>query len=183
MQTKRLLKRVDNIVENIDTDYLIKKITEDEKQEQDYEIYFEDKKGYDEGGNSMEEIQVGEYVRLKDGLIGQFYNIEEGYNGNIIADFEEFAYEYEDVKQFYEDIVKHSENIIDILEIGDIIELEGEKYQVLYDESYNKLGILIPNKNYLAIKHTTLEYIFQKYKKVTILTKEQYIQNCYKVDK
>lgn len=42
---EKLLKKVDNIVENIDTDYLIKKLKEDEKQEQDYEIYFEDKKG------------------------------------------------------------------------------------------------------------------------------------------
>ena len=42
---EKLLKKVDDIVENIDTDYLLKKIEEDKKQEQDYEIYFEDKKG------------------------------------------------------------------------------------------------------------------------------------------
>lgn len=125
----------------------------------------------------MEEIQVGEYVRTKDGKIVKIIGMDE-----ILISYEtEENPGYNDL--YSEDIVKHSENIIDILEIGDIIELEGEKYQVLYDESYNKLGILIPNKNYLAIKHTTLEYIFQKYKKVTILTKEQYMQNCYKVDK
>lgn len=45
MQTKRLLKKVDNIVENIDTDYLLKKLEDYEKQEQEYELYFEDKKG------------------------------------------------------------------------------------------------------------------------------------------
>ena len=44
-KVEKLLKKVNNIVENIDTDYLLKKIEEDEKQEQDYEIYFEDKKG------------------------------------------------------------------------------------------------------------------------------------------
>lgn len=42
---EKLLKKVDDIVENIDTDYLLKKLEEDEKQEQDYEIYFENKKG------------------------------------------------------------------------------------------------------------------------------------------
>lgn len=47
MQTKRLLKKVDNIVENIDTDYLIKKITEDEKQEQEYELYIRKVNNYD----------------------------------------------------------------------------------------------------------------------------------------
>lgn len=41
------------------------------------------------------EIEVGEYVRLKSGLIGQFYNIEEGYDGNTQVNFEEFGYEYE----------------------------------------------------------------------------------------
>lgn len=32
-------------------------------------------------------IEVGEYVRLKNGLIGQFYNIEEGYDGNTQVNF------------------------------------------------------------------------------------------------
>ena len=82
---------------------------------------------------------------------------------------------------YSEDIVKHSKDIIDLIEVGDIVELDGEKYQVIYDKSYNKLGILIPNKNYLAIRHTSLEYIFQKNKKVTILTHEQYENNCYRI--
>ena len=130
----------------------------------------------------MEELQIGEWVRTKDGQIDKIYDYKKDTKiyiceKDLIIDSQNL------LATHIKDIVKHSKNIIDILEIGDIIELEGEKYQVLYDESYNKLGILIPNKNYLAIKHTTLEYIFQKYKKVTILTKEQYMQNCYKVDK
>lgn len=39
MKLKKMLKKVDKIVENIDTDYLLKKIEEDEKQEQEYELY------------------------------------------------------------------------------------------------------------------------------------------------
>ena len=53
---------------------------------------------------------------------------------------------------------------------------------VIYDESYDKLGILIPNKNYLAVRHTSLEFIFQQNKNVKILTKEQYQSNCYTVE-
>ena len=45
MKLKKMLKKVDEIVDNIDTDYLLKKLEEDEKQKQNYEIYFEDKKG------------------------------------------------------------------------------------------------------------------------------------------
>ena len=76
----------------------------------------------------MEEIKVGEYVRLKSGLIGQFYNIEEGYDGNIQINFEEFGYEYENIEQFYDDIKKHSKNIIDLIE--EI--LTKEKYERNY---------------------------------------------------
>lgn len=67
------------------------------------------------------EIEVGEYVRLKSGLIGQFYNIEEGYDGNTQVNFEEFGYEYEDIEQFYEDIKLHSKIISEIVEVGDYV--------------------------------------------------------------
>ena len=67
------------------------------------------------------EIEVGEYVRLKNGLIGQFYNIEEGYDCNTQVNFEEFGYEYEDIEQFYEDIKVNSKNIIDLIEVGDYV--------------------------------------------------------------
>ena len=67
------------------------------------------------------EIEVGEYVRLKSGLIGQFYNIEEGYDSNIQVNFEEFGYEYENIEQFYEDIKLHSKIISEIIEEGDYV--------------------------------------------------------------
>ena len=117
----------------------------------------------------MEEIQIGEYVRIKDGLIGQFYNIEEGYDGNIIVNFEEFAYEYEDVKQFYEDIVKHSKNLIDLIEIGDIVN-KGYIYEIGNAENGDRW---IHNLNGLLLYEKDIK---------TILTKEQYMQNCYKLE-
>lgn len=47
MQTKRLLKKIDKIAENINTDYLLKKIEEDEKQEQEFELYIRKVNNYD----------------------------------------------------------------------------------------------------------------------------------------
>lgn len=44
MKLKKLLKKVDKIVENINTDYLLKKIEEDEKEKQEYELYFTENK-------------------------------------------------------------------------------------------------------------------------------------------
>lgn len=87
----------------------------------------------------MEEIKVGEYVRLKSGLIGQFYNIEEGYDGNIQINFEEFGYEYEDIEQFYNDIKSHSKIISEVVEVGDYVNGKlihkidkGQNYCYLY---------------------------------------------------
>ena len=80
-------------------------------------------------------------------------------------------------------IVKHSKNIIDLIEAEDIIEINKEKYEVIYDESLDKLGVLIPNRNYLGIRHSALEHIFKKYENISILTKEQYMKNCYLVER
>lgn len=133
----------------------------------------------------MEKLEVGEYIKLKDGLIGQFYNIEEGYDGNIIVNFEEFAYEYEDVKQFYEDIVKHSKNLIDLIEIGDIV--NGYRILEMVNSIYKKSKWILIYKNERE-KYERWIYIKEYDGKIhtqddikTILTKEQYMQNCYKV--
>ena len=136
------------------------------------------------------DIGVGDYVRTKNGLIGKVNYIELAgkgtrYAGEFISDtiiqFNDSRFYERRVRK--EDITKYSKNIIDLIEEGDIIEFNGEKYQVIYDENYDKLGILIPNKDYLAVRHTSLEFIFQQNKELTILTKEQYMQNCYTVER
>ena len=116
----------------------------------------------------MEKLEVGEYVRLVNGLIGQFYNIEEGYDGNIIVNFEEFVYEYEDIEQFYNDIKLHSKIISEVVEVGDYVNGKlihkidkGPNYCYLY---YGNCKTFVSNQ----IRE--------------ILTKEQYMQNCYKVE-
>lgn len=126
-------------------------------------------------------IEVGEYVRTKDGYIFKIVDID-----NI------FIYVDKEVRYIGEtnasidyikksSVVKHRKDIIDLLEVGDIIEINNKKYEVIFDESLNKLGVLIPNRNHLEIRHSTLEHIFREYKDIRILTKEQYMQNCYKI--
>lgn len=121
-------------------------------------------------------IEVGEYVRLKNGLIGQFYNIEEGYDGNTQVNFEEFGYEYEDIEQFYEDIKVHSKIISEIVEVGDYV--NGYKvisidYDVIDDKT--ECIELDLNNNY--------QYNFISARQIkTILTKEQFSSIEYKVE-
>lgn len=95
----------------------------------------------------MEEIKVGEYVRTSKGKIFK-YSKGRAYLGK-------------DNK-----IVKHSKNIINLIEVGDYV--NGEQID------------FITNKGDLLIRDNV--NFFDKYKGIkTILTKEQFEQNLYKV--
>ena len=132
----------------------------------------------------MEEIKVGEWGRTNLGNIIKFAWIEEepgvrAKNKVVLVDLLSKT-----VDCFYyfkknEFIVKHSKNIIDIIEEGDLIKIPGGIFEVIYDKSYEKLGILVPNKTCLSIEHSALEYIFSEYKNAEILTKEQFNQMKY----
>ena len=107
----------------------------------------------------MEKLEVGEYIRTKDGIIAKVKNIIcKGYvikslEGCIILDNEN-----ESIVNQKE--VKHSKNIIDLIEVGDFVNNEYMSHSV---DIY-------------------VRFIRDKNKIKTILTKEQYMQNCYKVE-
>lgn len=69
------------------------------------------------------------------------------------------------------DIVKHSLNIIDLIEVGDVVKVKDNDWvRILYADDKDMLDAII-------------EDILEKnYKLLSILTKEQYNQNCYKVE-
>ena len=120
------------------------------------------------------EIEVGEYVRLKNGLIGQFYNIEEGYDGNVQINFEEFGYEYEDIGQFYNDIKLHSKILSEVVEVGDYVNgnIVTDKYLFAGEKP-----VIETEGN-----DTNCKCLCEKDIK-TILTKEIYEANCYTVER
>ena len=98
------------------------------------------------------EIEIGEYVRTKDGYIAKFinYGTNKGINGksalfdgairdisNLIYDEDNFLFDCE----FDEYIVKHSKNIIDLIEVGDYV--NGERvlcFRDIYNCDYD-IGI------------------------------------------
>lgn len=114
-------------------------------------------------------IEVGEYVRLKNGLIGQFYNIEEGYDGNVQINFEEFGYEYEDIGQFYNDIKLHSKILSEVVCVGDYV-------------NGKKIHKIDKGENYCYLYYGNCK-TFVNYQIETILTKELYQSNCYTVER
>lgn len=123
-------------------------------------------------------IEVGEYVRTKDGYIAKIIN--DNTTNNSYFDVDNFkilrpigpnaTMEFFYTDDLYkEEIVKHSKNIIDLLKVGDIVEM----YDVL-----NEDVIYIWNEEMLkAVKEDVANGI----KIRRILTKEQYEANCYKV--
>ena len=135
----------------------------------------------------MKELKVGMYVRTKNG-IAKIIGFTKNYNPNYfhldrnIIDEEDYLGSFIYCYKFYENqILKASNSIIDLIEVGDVLEINNEKYEVIYDESYKKLGILIPDKKELAITHSSLDYIFEKYK-VSVVTKEQFNSVKYEVE-
>lgn len=113
-------------------------------------------------------IEVGEYVRLKQGFIGKVENIN---------DFREPCMKYAiDINKQdlvfvgEEDIVKNSKNIIDLIEVGDIVHTRDvleEDYYWMFNEEMIK---------------ATRETIESGIELVDILTHEQYEKNTYRLE-
>lgn len=114
----------------------------------------------------MAEIEVGEYVRTKDGKIDKLIN--SNFYMSIYVECEKGLY-------LIENIVKHSKNLIDLIECGDFVngyKVISVDYDVMNDTT--ECIELDLNSNY--------QYNFISIRQIqTILTKEQYMANCYKV--
>ena len=114
-------------------------------------------------------IEVGEYVRTKNGYIAKAKDIIcKGYpvkklEGYVVCDDEDRT--IIDPKE-----VKHSKNIIDLIEVGDY--LNG--IQVYSEEG--KLAVEVA-------EHMPPYKLIEDMEIKTILTKEQYQSNCYTVER
>ena len=111
----------------------------------------------------MEEIKVGEYVRTEDGYIIKYD--DKDINTTIFDEgYIECCHLFIDTQE----IVKHSPNIIDLIEVGDYV--NGDKVRSI-DRVDSEYGI---------VKCSNCNH-YWNYEIKTILTKEQYEANCYEV--
>ena len=127
------------------------------------------------------EIEVGKYVRTKNGLLGKVNKIElkgsgTRYAGEFITDT---IIQFNDGKVYErrvgdKDIVKHSKHIIDLVEVGDYV--NGHKIIMDLKQSRKHYGTI-------DCFVTAKDYTFEENEIETILTKEQYMQNCYTVER
>lgn len=124
----------------------------------------------------MSGIEVGDYVRTKNGEIHKVIEIKENRYITNFADY--FYYRYDNnMGDFKSNIANHSKQLIDLIEVGDII-----KYRI------NNISTTLETKGYIeGIIGISDEEMLQEIKSdkdyhiLEILTKESYIANCYKV--
>ena len=116
-------------------------------------------------------IEVGEYVRIDNDFrlialgIGEVIRINQD-TIYVKMNFElPFAFKIEN-------IAKHSKNLIDLIEVGDYV----NGYPVRRIANFNNE---LCNFDLNTMEWTPLKDIDVYY---NILTKEQYMQNCYKID-
>ena len=117
-------------------------------------------------------IEVGEYVRTKDGKIATFDRYSNRKETSIYKSpfncFIKLPNRKTPLQCHRDYIVNHSKNIIDLIEVGDYV--NGERILDITGD-YIHTNETNHNRFYLA-KHIK-----------TILTKEQYQANCYTVER
>lgn len=124
----------------------------------------------------MSEIEVGEYIRTKGGYIGKVEHITKGYKfrtttGHIATGQERYLLDNrKSISKPY--VTKHSKNIIDLIEVGDYV--NGSLINYIPDDE----GI---KKVYHDAQDMYDVESFSNEDIKSILTHEQYEQNCYKV--
>ena len=104
------------------------------------------------------DIEVNEYVRTDKGYI---FKIDEEKKNLQIANFLDVE---------YGKIVKHSKQLIDLIEVGDIVEIRTGLH--------SSFKYFVENEDNLLLLE---EKVKEFWNIETILTKEQYMVNCYKV--
>lgn len=109
------------------------------------------------------DIEVGEYVRLKQGIIAKVSNINDFRETSMKFGID--ANYFKDIVFVGEnDIVKHSKNIIDLIEAGDFVN-----------------GYRICGKNKYSLEDDE-SYTYREEDIKTILTHQQYETNYYKLE-
>lgn len=119
------------------------------------------------------EINVGDYVRTKDGYIDQVKSINEK---DICGEYPRPSVSLSKcfINCFIDEIAKHSKDIIKLLEKGDVLKLK--LIENLYIIREDEKGLFIQSNDYKC-------YINELRHIKSITTKEQFEANAYTIEK
>ncbi len=120
-------------------------------------------------------IKVGEYIRTNKGNIGKIIEIRLGFNKDTQL--------YQDIYKLdnglwtvLDYIVKHSKQLIDLIECGDYVNGREVKHIAMFEGFPDYPKLIFVDETHLIPDDTCENDKIQ-----TILTKEQFEANCYKV--
>lgn len=131
----------------------------------------------------MNKIEVGMYVRTKDGIIDKVIIDYNGHCANPNCKYKHISC----AKNYYDedDIKKASFNIIDLIEVGDILLLFDKEYGKEY-----KAEVVVDNENFtVVVNYEQNDLLILEYELITnehiellkILTKEQFESMSYRI--
>lgn len=140
----------------------------------------------------MSEIEIGEWVRTKEGFIDKIqcdFNKNDWRSKNTYG---ELIVKCEYNTYLLKNILKHSKNLIDLIETDDIVILEY--YVAKYKQRITRRFEVFRHDNLISFNNVHCDFLYDldkstfvdgrgynvKIKK--ILTKEQFNQNCYEVE-
>lgn len=115
-----------------------------------------------------DKIEVNEYVRFNNGEIGKVIDIKENPSRIVYSEYGEIG--------LISDIAKHSKQLIDLIEVGDYVNGRKVKHIAMFEGFPDYPKLIFVDETHL-IPDDTCENEDIK----TILTKESYMANCYKV--
>lgn len=125
-------------------------------------------------------IEVNEYVRTNTGYIAKLKQYLSNTGTYLFDDFiqeiQGDKYRCISENELEKVIVKHSKELIDLVEVGDIVNGREVKHIAMFEGFPDYPKLIFVDKTHL-IPDDTCENAEIK----TILTKEQYLANCYKV--
>lgn len=108
----------------------------------------------------QDKIEIGEYIKLDDGTIGK-YNINKNHFNVVETNNRDIGFNIDN------DVIKHSKDIIDLIEIGDYV--NGMKVE----------SIIKTDKEHLILEGQ--KYCIYSENIKTIVTKEMFVNMEYKV--
>lgn len=127
-------------------------------------------------------IEIGEYVRTKEGYLGKLIAInKQDYNYLVIDTTKKIRNDEYPATYLYlrnEDIVKHFKDIKDLIGEEDILQYKINKLSGYKIGEVKKYKDARSFEEYLGVEGFGLEQIII----LNVLTKEQFNQNCYEVE-
>ena len=118
------------------------------------------------------DIEVGDYVRTRSGEIFKVKEVNPTIGGKIAIVRKENGF----IRRVDMEEEKHSKNIIDLIKVGDFV--NGYRVLEMFKFQNDKYAFTICKSDFKSICGICSEEDIE-----TILTKEQYSQNCYTVER